>query len=181
MVGFRKSLFGFNCDDVIAYIEKTHKDFSAKETSLNNKIGELDNTLINVNAQLDEIKEAKAKVEAQLKEYTDKYDEIERLSQNIGKLYLVAQSNAKSIMQNSAESQQMSQKEIERNLGCIDEAHESLTSLKGEILQTSADFVSKVESLVASLDATREQISEKNAENKELSKEFESVYAGMQK
>ena len=33
-------------------------------------------------------------VEAQLKEYTDKYDEIERLSQNIGKLYLVAQANA---------------------------------------------------------------------------------------
>ncbi len=180
-VGFRKSLFGFNCDDVIAYIENTHRDFSAKETLLNKKIGDLDSTLVNVNAQLEEIKAAKAKVDAQLKEYTDKYDEIERLSQNIGKLYLVAQSNAKTIMQNSAESQEMSRKEIERNLGCIDEAHESLNSLKSEIMQTSADFVSKVEALVASLNITREQITNNDSQNKELSEKFESLYAEMQK
>ena len=101
-VGFRKSLFGFNSDDVIAYIEQSHKKFSAKEKELNQKIDELDGTIANVNAQLEDLKVAKANVEAQLKEYTDKHDEIERLSQNIGKLYLVAQANAKSIMQNSA-------------------------------------------------------------------------------
>ena len=30
-VGFKKSLFGFNCADVIEYIEKTHKSFVQKE------------------------------------------------------------------------------------------------------------------------------------------------------
>ena len=85
-VGFRKSLFGFNCDDVIGYIEESHKKFSEKENELNQKIGSLDQTLANVNTQLEDVKNAKAAVEAQLKEYTDKYDEIERLSQNIGKL-----------------------------------------------------------------------------------------------
>ena len=92
-VGFRKSLFGFNCDDVIEYIQTSHKKFSQKENELNEKIDSLDATITSVNAQLEDVKASKAIVEAQLKEYTDKYDEIERLSQNIGKLYLVAQQN----------------------------------------------------------------------------------------
>ena len=107
-VGFRKSLFGFNCDDVIEYIEQSHKNFSEKENQLNQKIDTLDNTIETINAQLEDVKSAKTAVEAQLKEYTDKYDEIERLSQNIGKLYLVAQANAKSVMQNSAENPHLS-------------------------------------------------------------------------
>ena len=115
-VGFRKSLFGFNCDDVIEYVQNTHKKFSDKENALNDKIACLDKTIATINAQLEDVKAAKAAVEAQLKEYTDKYDEIERLSQNIGKLYLVAQANAKSIMQNSAENRDIANREVEKNL-----------------------------------------------------------------
>ena len=66
-IGFRKSLFGFNCDDVMSYIENAHKQFAEKETLLNEKIADLDNTLSDVNAQLENIKAAKANVEAQLK------------------------------------------------------------------------------------------------------------------
>ena len=33
-VGFRKSLFGFNQDDVINYIQKTHKSFSQQTEEL---------------------------------------------------------------------------------------------------------------------------------------------------
>ena len=94
-VGFRKSLFGFNSDDVLNYINESHKKFSEKENELNQKIESLDETLAKLNSQLEDVKAAKENVEIQLKEYTDKYDEIERLSQSIGKLYLVAQSNAK--------------------------------------------------------------------------------------
>ena len=43
--GFRKSLFGFNSQDVMEYIEKTHKAFSQKENDLNSKIDELDSLL----------------------------------------------------------------------------------------------------------------------------------------
>lgn len=180
-IGFRKSLFGFNCDDVIEYIEQSHRKFSNKENQLNEKIDSLDNTIANINAQLADVKSAKAVVEAQLKEYTDKYDEIERLSQNIGKLYLVAQTNAKSIMQNSADNKDTANKEVEKNLGSIDDAHEALSELKAEIMQTSADFVHKVDALVASLTTARQQISDKNNDNRELTEQFESLLADINK
>ena len=180
-VGFRKSLFGFNCDDVIAYIEESHKKFSTKENELNEKINSLDNTIATVNAQLEDVKAAKALVEAQLKEYTDKYDEIERLSQNIGKLYLVAQANAKSIMQNSAENRDIANREVEKNLNSIDNAHEQLAALKAEIMQTSNDFVAKVDSLVTSLATAREQVATKNTDNRELALQFENLLADVNK
>lgn len=176
-VGFRKSLFGFNSDDVIAYIEQSHKKFSAKEKELNQKIDELDGTIANVNAQLEDLKVAKANVEAQLKEYTDKHDEIERLSQNIGKLYLVAQANAKSIMQNSANNRDIANREVEKNLHSIDNAHEQLAALKAEIMQTSNDFISRVDTLVTSLSTARELVNQKNIDSHELSEQFENVLA----
>ena len=180
-VGFRKSLFGFNCDDVIEYIEQSHKKFSEIENELNQKIDTLDTTIANVNTQLDDVKAAKAAVEAQLKEYTDKYDEIERLSQNIGKLYLVAQANAKSIMQNSAETRDITNREVEKNLHSIDNAHEALAALKAEIMQTSDDFVNKVDTLVTSLATAREQVSQKNTDNRELTEQFENLFADINK
>lgn len=180
-VGFRKSLFGFNCDDVIEYIEQSHKDFSEKENNLNQKISNLDSTIADINKQLEDVKQAKSLVEAQLKEYTDKYDEIERLSQNIGKLYLVAQANAKSIIQNSADTRDIVNKEVEKNLNSIDSTHESLGELKAEIMQTSADFVAKIDTLVSSLNTAREQISIKNTENHELAEQFENMFAEITK
>lgn len=180
-VGFRKSLFGFNCDDVIEYIEQSHKNFSEKENQLNQKIDTLDNTIETINAQLEDVKSAKTAVEAQLKEYTDKYDEIERLSQNIGKLYLVAQANAKSVMQNSAENRDIANREVEKNLHSIDNAQESLAALKAEIMQTSADFVAKVDTLVSSLSSAREQISTNNTESRRLAEQFDSIIAEMTK
>ena len=180
-VGFRKTLFGFNCDDVINYVQESHKKFSAKENELNEKIDSLDKTIADVNAQLVEVKAAKAAVEAQLKEYTDKNDEIERLSQNIGRLYLVAQSNAKSIMQNSADSRDITNREIEKNLHSIDNAHEQRAALKDEIMKTSNEFVSKVDTLVASLSTAREQVADNNDNNRELSEQFESLFAEINK
>lgn len=176
-VGFRKSLFGFNCDDVIEYVEQSHKKFSKKENDLNQKISELDATITNVTAQLEDVKTAKAIVDAQLKEYTDKYDEIERLSQNIGKLYLVAQANAKSIMQNSAETRDLANREVEKNLHSIDNAHEQLSALKAEIMQTSSEFVNKVDTLVESLSVARDQVNQKNIDNHELAEQFENLFA----
>ena len=180
-VGFRKSLFGFNCDDVIGYIEESHKKFSAKEAELNEKISSLDDTIASVNVQLEDVKAAKAAVEARLKEYTDKHDEIERLSQNIGRLYLVAQTNAKSIMQNSADNRDIANREVEKNLHSIDNAHEQLAALKAEIMQTSNDFISRVDTLVTSLSTAREQVAQKNNDNRELSQQFENLLADVNK
>ena len=108
--------------------------------------------------------------------YNGKYDEIEKLSENIGKLYLVAQANARAIMENSQANAEMASAEVSRNLSTIDEAHESLRELRANITKTSEDFVSEVDKLISSLNTTREQIAT-NTETAESAKnEFEEIY-----
>ncbi len=176
-VGFRKSLLGFNCEDVMSYIESSHKAFSKKEKDFKEKIDELDGVIKNVNAELENIKEAKAQVEAELKSYTDKREEIERLSQNIGKLYLVAQSNAQAIMKNSDESRTLAENEIARNLGSINEAHEALDQLKERVLKTSNDFISEVEALIGSLNDTKDIIEQRRQSSETHAEVFENIYS----
>ncbi len=180
-VGFRKSLFGFNCDDVIRYIEKTHKTFSEKANSLNEKADDLAKQLEFSKEQYENLMEEKNVIRAKLNEFTEKYEEIERLSENIGKLYLVAQANAQAIMANSENSAQISNEQVERNLSSIDEAHISLGQLRENILETSNDFVKEVDSLISSLETTREKITE-NTKGIEVAKEnFETVYESIVK
>ena len=85
-VGFRKSLFGFNCDDVMQYIEKTHKTFKDKQTELTEQVEELNEKLNLSREDYASVSAEKDRIALQLKEFTDKYDEIQRLSENIGKL-----------------------------------------------------------------------------------------------
>lgn len=175
-IGFKKSLFGFSCSDVTEYIEKTHKSFVQKEKKLNSRVEEL-------LGELDTVKEAKDKLEAEkqeldrkLNEFNAKYEEIERLSENIGKLYLVAQTNAQAIITNSEESARISNEEVSRNLYTIAEAHSSLEELRQHIAKTSDDFIAEVDRMMSSLNATREQIA-KNTEKVDSAKEeFAEVY-----
>ena len=157
-VGFRKSLFGFNCDDVMAYVEKTHKAFTEKEIVLNEQIEDLRSDNNTLKEQLADIAKEKAELEAKLKEYTDKYDEIERLSQNIGKLYLVAESNARAIMKEAAESADISRREVEKNMSSIDNAHISLGNMKEDLVATSARLAKDIDQLAKSLSEAREII-----------------------
>ena len=39
--GFRKSLFGFNCEDVMEYIEKSQKSFVEREKDLSAQVKKL--------------------------------------------------------------------------------------------------------------------------------------------
>lgn len=180
-VGFRKSLFGFNCDDVIRYIEKTHKTFSAKTNSLNEKAESLAKQLELSKEQYDSLLEEKNVISAKLDEFTEKYEEIERLSENIGKLYLVAQANAQAIMANSEKNAQLSSEQVENNLSSIDEAHASLGQLRQSILKTSEDFVNEVDSLINSLEDTKEKINQNNKDIEIAKENFDTVYESIVK
>ena len=82
-VGFRRSLFGFNCGDVINYIEKSHKGFAEKETELNQKLEELSSELELSRENIQTLKAEKDAISEKLNGITEKYEEIERLSENI--------------------------------------------------------------------------------------------------
>ncbi len=180
-IGFRKSLLGFNCSDVLEYIERTHKTFKEKEKKLNSKLDDVSNEL-NVSKQdFEKLLAEKKQVDAKLAEFNAKYDEIERLSENIGKLYLVAQANAQAIMTSSEESSKISFEEVGKNISSIDEAHESLKELRAEITRTSEEFVSEVDRLMNSLSITKIQIAENKDTAENAQKEFTEVYEAIVK
>ncbi len=157
-VGFRKSLFGFNCDDVTEYVQKTHREFNQKEIELKEQLENLKSEKALLKEQLASTAAKKAEVEAKLKEFTDKYDEIERLSKNIGKLYLVAKSNAEAVMKEAEAGADIARREAQKNIASIMGAHQSLGEVKENIVNTSAKFAKDVDELTKSLYAARERI-----------------------
>ena len=84
-------------------------------------------------------------------------------------------------MQNSTDNRDITNREVEKNLHSIDNAHEQLAALKAEIMQTSNEFVTKVDALVTSLATAREQVSQKNDDNRELVEQFENLFADVNK
>ncbi len=179
MAGFKKSLFGFNCEDVINYIEKNHKKFADKEAGLKAEISELKSELSKAMDEREKLNAEKQELDKKLQEFNAKYEEIERLSENIGKLYLVAQANAEAIIENSENSAKLISEEVNRNLYTIDEAHKSLTELRNSITATSKGFVDEVETLMQSLGDTRRQIEDNSTNAANAKDEFEKVYSSI--
>ncbi len=173
--GFRKSLFGFNCDDVMEYIEKTHKDYVENETLLNEKISDLDSTLNDAKNEINNILSAKEEIEKELKVYTDKYDEIERLSQNIGKLYLVSETNANAVIKTAKESKAEANEEVGKNISCVASTQESLTALKSDVQKAADEFSEKLALLINSLELAKINLSEKSEFANEKIEEFEEL------
>lgn len=175
-VGFKKSLFGFNCNDVIDYIERLQKKFKNKTEELSAKADELANELNLSKENYEKLMEEKNAISEKLDSFSQKAEEIERLSENIGKLYLVSQANAQAIMSSAQESSSLTNLEVEKNLSVIDEAHVSLNELRRNIQKTSDDFIKEVDVLLGSLNATREQITANIANSETALKDFEEVY-----
>ena len=176
MAGFRRSLFGFNTDDVLEYIEKTHKSFSKKQDALNEKAENLANELSLSKEQYENLMAEKAVVDEKLNAFIAKYDEIEKLSENIGKLYLVAQANAQAIMSSSEENLNMSNEEVSKNISTIDEAHDSLGEIRQNIIKTSEEFVSELDELINSLNVTKQKITENTKTAEDAKDNFDKVF-----
>ncbi len=167
-IGFRKSLFGFNQNDVIEYVKKLHSNFSEKEAEFKNQISSL-------KATAEKLEREKAELNCKLAEYEAKKAEMERLSENIGKLYLVAQTNAKTIMSNAEENSKIANEEIIRNVSAIEETHFALDSLRKSITETSENFTKEVSALMQSLQDTKSKISKDAEENNVAIEQFASL------
>ena len=175
-IGFRKSLFGFNCDDVIDYVEKTHRKFKNKADELTQKADDLSTQLHLSQEAYEKLLAEKNEISEKLEAFTKKADEIEQLSENIGKLYLVSQTNAQAIISNAEANSELAKSEVEKNLSAIDEAHASLNALRENIVKTSDNFIKEVESMLSSLDFTRQQIAHNTQNSEDAIDDFEAVF-----
>jgi hypothetical protein len=84
-------------------------------------------------------------------------------------------------MKSSEEISEISRNEVVKNLTSIEQAHTSLESIKQEILKTSSDFTSKIETLMAELEVTKSRINEQTLDVQEKIRDFETVYSEMNK
>ena len=178
-IGFRKCLFGFTTNDVINYIDKMHTAFQDKQTTLNNELEKLNGELSLSKENYDSLLKEKDEIAARLNEFEEKYAEIQRLSEVIGKLYLVAQANAKAIIERTSENSRITNEEISKNLIAIDEAQSSLSSLKEQLNKTSDGFMSEIDSLLSSLKDVKNQVEENIDAAKKSEEEFEAVFESL--
>ncbi len=180
-LGFRKSLFGYNQEDVAEYISRQEvknteikAELNAKIKSGEEQIKELTEKTLNLGNENSELRES-------IEFYRTKYEEVKTLSDNIGKLYLVAQTNAKAIMNAANEAKNATQSEIEQNLAVINSTNEALNTLKAKIAEMCNSFTTDVDKLNSTLLDTKAVIENSSTEQAERTDNFDKVYTSLQK
>ncbi len=176
MAGFRKSFLGFNCDDVVNYIQNAQAKFTKRENELNAQIADAENRIADTEAQLRAIMVEKEALMAELEGFKSRCDEIEQLSMSIGKLYLVSQNSAKNIINNSVESSRQANEEVFKNIDSIENAHTTLSEIKASIRKTADDFIADVDALSSSLEATKRELIERNEDSNRQLEEFTAMF-----
>lgn len=180
---FRNSLIGFNKDDVLNYIHKKDAELNA----LSNKLNE---TISNLNKEIKTLKEEMSTLEAsynstvkenldlkvKLNEFEEKSAEIENLSNKIGKLYLVSQSSAKSIVDKANENSQIINNQMESSLKNIETAKETVNELTNKILSASETFVAELNEFNSSFTNAKDMVLENNNETVKINSEFAEIY-----
>lgn len=161
--GFKTSLFGFKKSDVIDYIDQWHKKSSDRETELLNQVEELNEEITALKSRVDALNEEKERLENIQSEYIKRYEEVEKLSADIGKLYLAAQTDAKEVMEKSIEKRELVNKEVETNLTAIEEMHASLDNVKSDILSSVGNFSDELDRLFETFNQAKEKLAEHNA------------------
>ena len=104
-IEFRNSLLGFNKDDVLSYVHLKDSELKNLSNKLNARISELQKQLEELKAEhlsalgtIGSITRENDELKVKVDEYNQKSNELEVMSANIGKLYLVSKATAKSIV-----------------------------------------------------------------------------------
>lgn len=175
-LGFRKSFFGYNCEEVTEFIHKSNSEHKDVVSALNQNIKNLENDVRLMQTSIDNVNSEKVKLEEKLDYYIAKYNEVKNLSENIGKLYLVAQTNAKSIMSAANLAKDATREHLDEDIKTIDNANESLNNLKERINALNDDFCNNVNMLTDSLSSIKDMIENCDENSKEKNQEFKQVF-----
>lgn len=164
-IGFKKSLFGFNSQEVASYIKKESENFAKIENGYKAEIDALKSQIESQNSTVQLLL-------SQLEEYTKKEAEINELANSIAELYVVANITAEQTIKNAELSEAASQKQVDENIKAVSDANTELGSIEENLRKTVADFNVKVDTLKASLEKTKNTLQK----NKETVSEFKQMY-----
>ena len=179
--GFRKSLFGYNQEDVAEYINRQAVKNTEIQTELNAKIKANAEQINELTEKLEKLNTENAELNEKIAFYREKYEEVKTLSDNIGKLYLVAQTNAKAIMSAADQAKNATDNEIEQNIAVIDSTNEMLNTLKAKVAEVCDNFKSDVDKLNSTLLDAKATIEGSAIEHKESLESFDKLYASLKK
>ena len=174
---FGKSLFGFNRNDVIDFIENmaadaekilNERDVTIEE--LKQTIAEKDQAIANAQKQNSELNEKIKSVEAeilQLREIAEKFrDEINSrsaMNERIGEVYVEAKESAERLIQKAARSADEIVKSAnfcaEKTLDNISGAQADIINAKQKLISMATDFEKKLDSISESIKSAKSHIS----------------------
>ena len=167
-VGFRRELLGFNREDVIEYIKKIQKENSEKERELINNIDNINRRNAKLIDELKRIPELEAnlkisaetieKLSAETASLREKQEEVQNISKDIAKMYIVAKSNAEIVNKSTKDSSDLAFYEINRTLLALEEMQQKLGSIKSNIDNASKKYSDDLDYIFKSFDAARETI-----------------------
>ena len=178
MGGFRRGLFGFNREDVLAYIENLHKEAAERESRLTAQIKEKEKEAAEAGTALEDMKKALESAENQAADlrqrladaegtlaeqreqlkgkeqaaaFESQQEEIERLSQGIGRLYLTAQTNVESMLADAEQLTGQASKEAENRLHALSDCEEQLLELRRQMADAFRRYDAELDNMCASL------------------------------
>lgn len=166
---FRSAMFGFNKDDVMLYIKSSAEKHLAKTNELQSQLLENASTINLLNTTVAELKEKVSELEKtnlslsdKVDEYRSREDTITKLSEGIGKLYLVAQTNAKVIVEDAKKNVEISSRQVNNNLNVIESAQDDLSDFRAKLSELTESYNAKISELISELEIAKAQINANN-------------------
>ena len=175
--GFRKSLFGFQKDDVLSYINQLNNAADKREKELTEALAREKKQADSLQAQLAVANEMASKLSEQLAVFEQQKNEMRLMSENIGRLYLVAKSSAALLMKNAEDSRATVEAQTNESLRVLMELGEQLDEAKNRVNETARRYDAEVEGLAQALACARQTLAGHAASSEEAVRAYEAVAA----
>lgn len=175
---FRTGLFGFNRDDVLQFVleAKENESKSAKKIDgLTTKTAELENINNELREKCNKLEAEHSAAMTEIADFRQREEALTRLSESIGRLYLVAQANARSIIDTANRSAEASLQSVEKNMAVAVSAEEKLEEISAVLSERTKAYLAEIESLKNQITATQVEIEHNATEIFERQAEAEAV------
>ena len=165
---FRKSLIGFNQNDVIEYIKELSTAAKSKERELNSQLEnekKKNEILTKTNALLGE----------KLAFFEAKYEELNALCEDVARIYLTTKTSSKIIIDTTKENCDTMQEQVEMNINTLSEVQAALLKLKEQVTQTATAYSDEVNSVSECLTSAKSIIDANKEKTAEAINGFNSI------
>lgn len=166
--GFRKSLFGFNCEDVLNYISENDRKNLKKINSLTKELNDSNEENKKLVLLVNELSEKAA-------EYDKNREQIRLLSESVAKMYLTAKTTSKIMLEKTEESQKLIENENNDRLLTIKQTQASLSLIKEQIVATADSYTEEIGRLYFSLQELTSALDKNKATVDEAKHELSSL------